>query len=159
MGMYCSLYAVSQEEMNRIRFAPEVIDNFPLDKSKPSADLQKAWHGLHYLLTGTGDSGEPPLNFLLLGGEAVGGDCGAGPVRFLSPDEVRKANEALSAIRDDLLWFHFDPEEMTAESIYPEIWEESEEELRDEYTSYFQELKTFLQQATESGLGALIQIS
>lgn len=35
-------------------------------------DLDKAWHGLHYLLTGTAWEGEPPLNVLAAGGREVG---------------------------------------------------------------------------------------
>ena len=31
-------------------------------------DLDKAWHGVHYLLTGTAWEGEPPLNFVVEGG-------------------------------------------------------------------------------------------
>src|SRR5688500_4635495 len=35
-------------------------------------DADKAWHGLHYLLTKTAWGGEPPLDFIALGGTPVG---------------------------------------------------------------------------------------
>ena len=35
-------------------------------------DLDKSWHGIHFLLTGAAWEGERPLNFLILGGEEVG---------------------------------------------------------------------------------------
>ena len=48
---------------------------------------------------------------------------------------------------------------MEAESIYPCIWDEEEEELRDEYLSYFRELKKVVAQAGEGGMGLLVTLS
>ena len=36
------------------------------------ASLDKAWHGIHYLLTGSAWEGELPLGFICQGGSAVG---------------------------------------------------------------------------------------
>src|SRR5687767_14577361 len=45
-------------------------------------DLDKAWHGIHYLLTGTAAEGGKPLDFLVSGGREVGNvDIGYGPAR------------------------------------------------------------------------------
>ena len=53
-------------------------------------DLDKAWHGIHYLLTKSAWDGEPPLNFLLLGGKEVPGVIvGNNPARFFSAVEVK----------------------------------------------------------------------
>lgn len=42
--------------------------------------MDKAWHGIHYLLTGTAWEGDPPLNFLVTGGREVGTEeIGIGP--------------------------------------------------------------------------------
>ncbi len=42
-------------------------------------DLDKSWHGLHYLFTQTVWEGEPPLNFIVCGGNPVGNiDVGYG---------------------------------------------------------------------------------
>jgi hypothetical protein len=44
------------------------------DIEDPHADLDvdKAWHGIHYLLTGTAWEGDPPLDFIVKGGSQVG---------------------------------------------------------------------------------------
>ena len=48
---------------------------------------------------------------------------------------------------------------MEAESIYPGIWDEEEEELREEYLTYFHELKQVVAQAGEGGMGLLVTLS
>jgi hypothetical protein len=72
-----------------------------------------------------------PLGFLLEGGQEVGEDDGA--PRLFRPDEVQQINAALAPTSDEELWGRLDPELMEAESVYPGIWDEEEEELREEY--------------------------
>src|SRR5215211_327988 len=57
-------------------------------------NLDKAWHGLHFLLAGTADGGTEPACYLLSGGEALG-DNDEMDVRLLRPDQVRALNEHL----------------------------------------------------------------
>jgi len=89
-------------------------------------DLDKAWHGLHFLLTGTADAGPEPACFLLTGGEALGDDDDI-DVRLLRPDQVRALDEHLAALGIDDLTRRFDPERMMKLEIYPEIWDRPEE--------------------------------
>src|SRR5687767_12235877 len=73
-------------------------------------DLDKAWHGLHYLLTRTAWEGDAPLNFLVAGGREVGDiDVGYGPARVLSAAEVRAAADALARLTDEELRSRFNP--------------------------------------------------
>lgn len=127
-----------------------------------SADLDKAWHGIHYLLTRSVWEGEPPLNLLVAGGREVGHvDVGYGPARVLSPAEVRAAAEALAALSDDDLRARFNPAEMMSMKIYPEIWDRSPEE--DDTLGYLMEcvatLRDFLAQVVERGHGAVVYVT
>ena len=144
MGMYCSIKAVDANAVGA-RAAP--------------LSLEKAWHGLHYLLTGSAAEGDWPLAFLLQGGEEVGDDDGYGPPRLFSPEEVREIDAALTAISDDVLWSRFDPEQMSAEGVYPDCWDESEDELREEYLGYFHEMKTVIKNASTKGKSLLISLT
>ncbi len=125
-------------------------------------DLDKAWHGIHYLLTGTAWEGVPPLNFLLGGGRSVGDIVvGYGPARVLSLAETRKACDALRAVTDEDLRARFNPTDMLAEEIYPGIWAR---ELEDDDTlgyllEYVQTLRRFLDQAVAQGLGLVVYLS
>lgn len=127
-----------------------------------STDLDKAWHGIHYLLTGTAWEGEHPRNFLVSGGTEVGSiDVGYGPARVLTAAETREALGAVTALSDDDLKARFDPKDMLAKQIYPEIWARRPEE--DDTLGYLLEyaktLRGFLSQAVEEGLGIVLYLS
>ncbi len=121
-----------------------------------SVSLEKAWHGLHYLLTGEVWEGEGPLAFLLAGGEHEGGDEEA--PRWFSPEETAEIHRALSSVSDAALWSRFDAEEMEANEIYPGIWDEDEEELKEEYLMYFHQLKQIVSAAAQSRRGLVVSI-
>jgi hypothetical protein len=128
------------------------------DASGAGVSLEKAWHGLHYLLTGSAMEGEPPLNFILEGGQPMGEDDGYGPPRLFSPSEVQQIHAALSAIGDDELWSRFHAEDMTAQGVYPGIWDESEEDLREEYLTYFNELKKVIAVAAGKKMAVVVRL-
>ena len=126
-----------------------------------STDLDKAWHGIHYLLTGTAWEGAAPLNFLAAGGRPVGDiDVGYGPARVLSAADTRAAHEALTRLSDDELRGRFDPAEMSKKEIYPEIWDRPPEE--DDTLGYLLEyvgtLREFLGQAVQQRQGLVLYL-
>ncbi|HWG42266.1 MAG TPA: YfbM family protein [Gemmataceae bacterium] len=157
MGMHVHVRAVRPSDIQRLEQA-EVSSGLERGQT-PSVHLEKAWHGLHFLLTGSAGESDVPLGFLLEGGQEVGEDDGYGAPRLFQPGEVQQINAALAPISDDELWSRFDPELMEAESIYPCIWDEEEDELRDEYLTYFHELKQVVAQAGEGGMGLLVTLN
>ena len=75
-------------------------------------DLDKSWHGLHFLLTGSAWDGAPPLNFLVAGGTEVGDiDVGYGPARAFRAAEVAQIDQALGVLSADELKRRFNPAE------------------------------------------------
>jgi hypothetical protein len=142
---------------------PEGGDTFTVPAGEGLAmDIDKAWHGLHYLFTGTADGGKPSLNFLLGGGRTIGTvDVGYGPARALSARETRAVHDALAAATEDQLRARFDPAAMTRLEIYPDIWTDSDEE--DDPLAYLIEharaLKDFVGHAASRNQGLLIHLS
>ena len=124
-------------------------------------DLDKAWHGIHYLLTGSVWEGDGPLNFLIAGGETIGEiDVGYGPARCLKSHNVSEINAALSEITVEEFEVRFEPDKMMAEKIYPEIWNRKEENGNLDYlVEYFVELKQFISKAAQNKMGLIISIS
>jgi hypothetical protein len=90
------------------------------------AVLDKAWHGVHFLLTGTADGGTEPASYLLSGGEPLGDDDDI-DVRLLGPAQVRALDQHLATLGDDELARRFQPARMMELEIYPEIWDRPEE--------------------------------
>jgi hypothetical protein len=160
--MYCSLFAVPEDEVAGLKTQPERIENMMTgrrSKGLPMLSLEKAWHGLHYLLTGSAMEGAGPEGFILEGGEEIGDDLGYGPARLFNPTEVQQIYATLSAISNEQLWERFDPADMEENGVYPGVWDEDEEDLQEEYLGYFQELKNFLRGLCENKQALLMVLN
>jgi uncharacterized protein DUF1877 len=158
MSMTFTAIAVTPDEVNQLAADPEALDTV-LHHSAGSSrltSLEKSWHGLHFLLTGTATEGTGPAAFLLLGGQPFGDDLGYGPARLVRPADVRNIHATLSAMTDDQLWSRFDPARMTNEGVYPVIWDENEADLREEYLNYFANLKDVVSQANTINGGLVL---
>ena len=118
-------------------------------------DLDKAWHGVHYLLTGTAWEAGDPLAAAVLGGREVGDDDGYGPPRLLEADLVRTVADALAAVDDADLRARFDPAEMQRLDIYPQVWDE--DGILDDYLMpNVDELRRFYAGAAAAGAAVLL---
>ena len=125
-------------------------------------DLDKSWHGIHYLLTGSADESGTPLQFLVAGGTDVGDeDVGYGPPRAFTSAEARAIASALSGVSDDELRSRFAPEAMMRAEIYPEIWDRDPKD--DDTLGYLMEYVAILREAmatvTSRGHGLLVVLS
>ncbi len=149
------------------RAAPPAATSSPsdfqlADGEVRTVDLDKAWHGLHYLLTGTDWAGEEPLNFLASGGTVAGDiDVGYGPARVLTSDEVQMLWTALQPITRQTLAARFNPTEMISLGIYPEIWDRDpcDDDTFDYCAVYFDDLKCFVARAASCRLGMVIRLA
>src|SRR5262245_50107120 len=123
MSMIGNFMRVPAELLAELRNDPERISDvlYPEDEDapKPGAqlDVDKAWHGIHFLLNGEAWEGEPPLNFIV-GGQEIGDvDVGYGPARGFSVDEVRAIATALGPITGETLRSRYNARELTKHEI------------------------------------------
>jgi len=94
-----------------------------------SVSLDKAWHGLHYLLCGAAEPAPGPLGQAVFGGSEIGEDQGYGPARYFSLAQVAEIAGALqSPGLEQELRARFDAAAMTQLGIYPGVWETDDEE-------------------------------
>jgi len=141
---------------------PESAEDAPYPPPDPdrSIDIEKAWHGLHFLLTGTADEGEEPACFLLRGGEDLDDE---GLVRALRPGQVRRFSAHLSAIEAGDLARRYDPERMTGLGIYPDvIWKRTVEQGQSPLewlVACFEDVRRFVGNAAAVGDCVIITIS
>jgi hypothetical protein len=94
--------------------------------------LDKAWHGVHYLLCGETEPGTSLLSQAVMGGAALGDDdegfSGYGPARCFTPAQVGRLGEALSRPETEAgAAARFDPARMSRLQIYPG-WRDSDAE-------------------------------
>ena len=64
-------------------FEDELLES---DDDNSSVDLDKVWHGLHWLLVRS----DAPIDEAVFGGEELGDDLGYGPSRLLSAERSRR---------------------------------------------------------------------
>lgn len=113
-------------------------------------DLDKGWHGIHWLLTGSAEPTEAPLSDAIFGGDAFGEDLGYGPPRLLPPERVRSVAAALEATDVESLRARMLPAAMAEAGIYPAIWDE--DDIFDEYLApSLEELRQFYAAAATAG--------
>jgi hypothetical protein len=166
MSLIGHVYLLSQDKLQALLAEPstvfETIDRAYNEPSAGFVDLDKAWHCLHYLLTGSAQGGDPPLSFILNGGTPVGEeDVGHGPARIFRPLEVAAIADALAPIDNAKLLSRLDPKKLEKLSLYPGGWDQLN--LRSEYDlgyylGPFGELKRVTQRAKEERLGMIVWI-
>lgn len=163
MGMVGCFAAVEPETLRRLRNDPTLIDGYlhpdDGDSDPPNyVDVDKAWHGIHYLLTGRADVGAEPLSWAVMGGEEIGEEIGYGPARFLEPELVRSIAAWLPD--DSVFKSRFDPQAMERARIYPEvIWVRDDMDALDYLVENYRELVAFYKSAAERGDGAILWLS
>ncbi|BBH70295.1 hypothetical protein ACTI_69800 [Actinoplanes sp. OR16] len=132
------------------------LDDDDAEMPEPELDLDKSWHAVHYLLTGTAWSlGDTPAGAAVLGGTEIGEDGGYGPPRYLVPDEVQAIARALSALDERSLRSRFDPAALDAAEIYPEGWSSTD---IDSVLAHFRTLREFYRSAATNGEGVLLAV-
>lgn len=82
-------------------------------------DLDKAWHGVHWLLCGSAEPDGSPAGDAILGGEEVGEDLGYGPARLLDPKLVQRIAAALAPLDRATLSARYDGPAMDRARLYP----------------------------------------
>ncbi len=114
--------------------------------------LEKAWHGLHFLLCGEAEPGSAVLSQVILGGEELGDDfSGYGEARYFSVEKVAEAARELS--RPELeaeMKARYDPERMSKLGLYPSgVWKrEGPEWLLEAFAPF----RSFFAEAAAQGL-------
>ena len=162
MGMVACFAAVSPEVLARLVSGEESIEEYLYpndgdDEPENSIDLDKAWHGIHYLLNGTAEGGNGPLALAVMGGVEFGPEVGYGPARYLTPNETAAVAKALEGISSATLQARFDPKDMAEKDIYlSPMWERDGAAALEYALEYFEELPEFYRDAAARG-DAVIQ--
>lgn len=171
MSMVLSFRSVSPEEIKRIEESPETIIEiiYPEDEleraeeNKRQLYIDKAWHGIHYLISEENLKGEykagTPLSNVIMGGKEIGEDVGYGPAHLILPEDVKDSSEALQKITGPDLQKAFKPEDMENKEIYPDIWVRDGEEALQYLLFYFVKLRDYYKDTADKGYGMLTYLS
>jgi hypothetical protein len=182
MGMYCFLRSATVEELDALVANPEYLtvffetaeiadvlpeptlwqlltgkrphvpEVFLIESESLTAELDKAWGGLHFLFTGQANEAPGPAGYLFSGGAKIGSfDANA-----LYPEQVREFRDFVHSLSKDDLRARFAPERMAHLHIYPGQWD-AEGEI-ESLLENFGHLKGFLQDVADRNDGCVIWI-
>lgn len=121
-------------------------------------DIDKAWHGIHFLLVGRGEQTKDIRSLAIFGGKEIGDDIGYGPARLLTVNEVKTIARALKTETTEKLRARYDPKKMDALKIYPEIWVRDGAEALNFLLENYAALAAFYQKAASSNHAVLIAL-
>jgi hypothetical protein len=151
-----------------LKLTPVTISEVvPLDETDSTAidtdrviDIEKGWHGLHFLLTGTSDEGDEPACYLVRGGDDIDDD---GTCRALRPAQAKRFAEHLATLSPADLEKRYDPQRMTKLEIYPDVVWNRPSTGNDAPLPWllacFADVKTFMAKAAASGDGVIVRIA
>ena len=159
MSIECGLMAVEPNVAGRLETDYSAGRGLVALRGAASCSLHKAWHAIHFLLTGLAEEAPLPEGYLLDGGRALGepdpDEMDAQP-RLLSPAEVKAFAAVLRPLDGQELRRRFDHAAMLDADVYS-IGPHAEEEF--EFVAhYLEQLRTFINEAADAGHGAVITI-
>ncbi|MFN8507388.1 MAG: YfbM family protein [Dehalococcoidia bacterium] len=122
----------------------------------PTLDIDKAWHGLHFLLTGSVDESPGPLGDAVMGGREFGPDLGYGPMRSLDAARVAETSAALDALTAAEVEARYEASAMERAGVYPGGW--SSPGSRQWLLETFEDVRGFYREAAGAGHAMLLYL-
>jgi hypothetical protein len=164
---------VSPAQMEALRASPDLAGEVavaaetgrmgggpaPVDAMGPMErplGLEKSWHMMHYMFTGSTEPAGGPGD-ALMGGEELGEDFGYGPARLLDAEATRAFGDFLNGIDFDRMKARIDSRKMTDDGVY--AVSDDDDEVRQEFAEYFPRLRDYVAGMAHKQGGLLVWIS
>lgn len=159
--MVIYLRRASAADVERIRANPTSLEHFVFEQGEHRIDLigfDKAWHALHFMLTGQAYGRDHPLGIIADETPTEGTDeNGFGGFSVIEPSRLAIFAEKLSEVTDEALAARFDPQAMLAADIYiaDAFVEDDPVEAVEYILQGLPDLRQFVTSCSERGDGAL----
>jgi hypothetical protein len=162
MEMIGNLRPASDAQIQQLLARPTDVTRFLYGAEADGRErvaLHKAWHAIHFVLTGSRLGGDEPLNFLVSEGTPVGEvDVGYGPARVLTSDQVRALAQALATLEPEDVAARVDLRQLDEEVIYPGNWQRNGMGVDDVVGSY-RAMRNLIVRLADEGLGMVLYIN
>ena len=162
MPMIANLRPASDADIERLLSKPDEITRFLYGADADDSErvvLNKAWHAIHFALTGERLGGHAPLNFLADEGTPVGEvDVGYGPARVLTSAQVRELAGALAQIEPDDVARRVDVKKLEAQAIYPGNWQRNGYDV-DYVVGHYREMRDLVTRLADQGKGLVLYVN
>jgi hypothetical protein len=162
MEMIGNLRPASDSEIQQLLASPADVTRFLYGAAADERErvvLNKAWHAIHFVLTGSRLGGDEPLNFVVSEGTPVGEvDVVYGPARVLSSQQVRSLATALAPLEPEHLAARVDLRKLDEEVIYPGNWQRDGMDV-DYVVGSYREMRDLIVRLADQGLGLVLYIN
>ena len=165
MGMIMYLLRISKQELESYIDKPDLFLENRVDDAY-SMDIDKAWGGILYLLTGKAfafgslEDEVDSLNRIFFSAQFFDEDMdvGYGPAHYLTPEQVAGIHRKIASLTEADLKSHYDTEAMNEEEkLYPSLdWNEK---IFDYLYFHFQALQSFFATAASRGEAIVTYLS
>jgi hypothetical protein len=166
MGMVWTARLADQDQAAKLMADPDSAVDFinpeeGWEEAAPDTlDLDKEWHGTHYLLTGSAGPTGDALSLVLGDYEEVGEDIGYGPAFYIPPERLRAFHEAISILDNRQLHDRYHPEAMVKDQVYlADAYQRDGDEGFEFLLERVQAMRDFASKAAASGRGAFAAIT
>ena len=164
MGMVWVATLASDEDIASVRSEPDSAYHFVNSdaayNSGQQIDLDKQWHGVHFLLTGSAGATSDPLSIIIGDFEEIGPDNGYGPAWIIPAASLASCHDKLSKLGDEEIAARFDPQVMAREDVYlADLFVDEGDEARVFLMEDIARLRSFIAKAAERSLGAIALIT
>ena len=140
------------------------VDSDSIVNDSSFIEVDKSWDGISYLLSGPeipeSEKENDPLSWAMFGNKTLdeNQDMGYGPAGYASIEDVKKIFSAMEKLNMEEIRKKFNPQEMMALGVYPEIWSDEEESL--EYLmEYYEVVVEFYKSAATEGQAVIAFLS
>lgn len=153
MGMSGNYFRTDESTVEDIRRGAAALSDIICDKAQKDniVDIDKAWHALHFTLTGNaygGDDDNILSRLVLSGNMLMEGDEEFSPM-LISASDVKAMVPALAALTREDFRERFDVEQMLENDIYPVTEDDDEEDFFDYVWDAVEELREFFEEAAK----------
>lgn len=146
MGIRANVHPITSESFDAAMRGD--LDLFAPSEALDGTDLDKAWHAIHYLLTGDRD-----VRFLLTGHDIA---AYGGHVEAHSPADVAALQARLASKTNEEILSAFDADLFNKMGIYPDQWDES---ARSYVAEWLQRFRLVVDRAADNQCGLAVTLA
>ncbi|MER0280130.1 YfbM family protein [Clostridioides difficile] len=162
MGMIGCYIRISEENVLKLQQAEDNLQGLffgDMDEDN-TISIDKAWHAIHFTLTGCPFGGEDDNIFskLVMSGNVFMEIDGEPPAMLITANDVKKLSEAMDSLEEQQFREKFNISEMLENNIYPVMDDENEEEFFDYVWANLIELKKFIEEAANERQAVIFYI-
>jgi Domain of unknown function (DUF1877) len=162
MSMIGNFLAVAHETAELLQNKNFDVEAFlRTDETKENRiSVDKAWHTIHYGLTGQEDGGDGVLAKVIMGGKEIGieDELGFSPARLLSSEEVKEIAEELQKIDKDDFIAMFRSRDFESADLYSFGNDDLDDELEWDSDNFLY-LREYYLEAAENDYSMVIYIN